>query len=316
MVHIIYDHKYAWHLTGSLHPEQPSRTAVIAEALERAGLKSPANRVTIRPATEKEILLCHTPSYFNLVRCEIEALLESQQLSMLSTGDAMISPRSFDIALLASGGVLSAIDLVLTTQNTKAFCIVRPPGHHACSSSGMGFCIFNNAAIGARYAQQKYGINKVLIVDWDVHHGNGTQEIFYQDPSVFYFSTHEKGNYPGTGTLEEIGYGQGKGTTLNFPILASPTARFEVLEAFNVQLRAEMKIFKPELVIISAGFDAHEADPLGHFNLIDQDFADLTKIVKEIAEEHAAGRIVSVLEGGYNLQALASASVAHVKALS
>jgi acetoin utilization deacetylase AcuC-like enzyme len=315
MIYFVSDPLYTKHRTGYGHPEQPARAVVINQALEQAGHKTDANVLKPRIAKESEVVLCHTQSYFNLVQNEVSSLSGSLDTVLLSTGDAPICSDSLDIALLAAGGVLTAIDQVINNPNSKAFCIVRPPGHHACSDKGMGFCLFNSVAIGARYAQQRYGIKKVLIVDWDVHHGNGTQEIFYSDPSVFYFSTHEKGNYPGTGHEEEIGEGAGKGFTLNCPIQPGPLSSFEVINAFDKTLKERMKSFKPEFVLISAGFDAHKDDPLGHFNLSDQDFFRLSKIVKEIADEYAQGRIVSVLEGGYNLKALASAATAHVKGL-
>jgi acetoin utilization deacetylase AcuC-like enzyme len=244
---------------------------------------------------------------------EVEAL-QDNELAFLSTGDTGISRASFESALLAAGGALTGIDLVIQHPGSKVFCIVRPPGHHACSTRGMGFCLFNNVAIAARYAQRKYGLGKVLIADWDVHHGNGTQEIFNNDPTVFYFSTHEKGLYPGTGTEQETGEGAAKGTKLNYPILPGKQARKEVLHAFE-RLRERMKDFKPDLVLISAGFDGHEADPLGHLNLTDEDYFHLGSILSSIADEHAQGRLVSVLEGGYNLSALMTASVAHVNGL-
>lgn len=315
----VSDPAYTRHNTGPWHPEQPARASVIDQCLIQSGLKTASNSLKPRPAHESELLLCHTLPYLQLVQHEIRALKGTLDTPMLSTGDVVISADSLDIALLAAGGVLTAVDYVMASTSkdhgANAFCIVRPPGHHACSGQGMGFCLFNNAAIAARYAQQRYGVKRVLIADWDVHHGNGTQEIFYQDPTVFYFSTHELGNYPGTGLKEEIGEGAGKGFTLNCPILPSLRSREEVLHAFDVLLRERMQHFQPDLVLISAGFDAHEADPLGHFNLTDQDFFDLTTILKEIADEYAHGRLVSVLEGGYNLQALASASLAHVKSL-
>lgn len=316
MLYIVSDPAYTLHLTGPGHPEQPARISVINKALEENGLKTPTNSLTPRLAKENEILLCHTQAYFNLVQEEVESLKGTSQLAYISTGDAVICAKSFEIALLSAGGVLTAIDKVMTEKSSKAFCVIRPPGHHACSAQGMGFCLFNNVAIGARYAQQKYGINKVLIVDWDVHHGNGTQEIFYKDPTVFYFSTHEKGLYPFTGTSNETGEGPEKGFTLNVPIFPGSMSRMEVMNSFNVLLREKMKTFRPDLILISAGFDGHESDPLGHFNLQDQDFFDLTRIVVEIAEEYAEGRVISVLEGGYNLRALASASVAHAKGMS
>lgn len=315
MVYLVSDPAYTKHRTGAWHPEQPARTMVIDQALLEAGLKTASSILKPRVATEKELLLCHSASYIQLVQKEVNDLKDTEEVVSLSTGDVDISAQSFQIALLAVGGVLVAVDQVMSSAGSKAFCVVRPPGHHACSSCGMGFCLFNNIAIGARYAQQKYGVNRVLIVDWDVHHGNGTQEIFYQDPTVFYFSTHEQNLYPGTGTSEENGEGLGKGFTLNCPISAGKQSRVEVLQAFENQLTDKMKTFQPNLVLISAGFDAHWADPLGHFNLTDQDFSVLTSIVKRLADEYAEGRLISVLEGGYNLTALASAAVAHVKAL-
>jgi acetoin utilization deacetylase AcuC-like enzyme len=315
MVFFVFDLAYTLHLTGPWHPERPERVVAIYNALTKAGLSTPSNTLKPRKATEKEILFAHTPSYYRLVQEEGKALAETNKITSISTGDAQLSALSFEVALLAAGGVLTGIDHVMQSTNSSAYCIVRPPGHHACSAVGMGFCLFNNIAVGARYAQQKYGINKVLVVDWDVHHGNGTQEIFYSDPTVYYFSTHEKGIYPNTGRKEEVGEGAGKGFTWNCPIEPGLQSRVEVLEAFSVTLKEKMETFHPDLVLISAGFDAHEDDPLGHFNLTDHDFFTLTQEVKEVADKYAKGRIVSVLEGGYNLNALASASVAHVKGL-
>jgi acetoin utilization deacetylase AcuC-like enzyme len=315
MFYLVLDSRYTEHQTGPWHPEQPFRVIAIDRALNAAGLKQSSSLLQPRLASEQDVLLCHSPLYLQLVRQEIEVLNDFNSVVSLSTGDVCISRHSFKTALLATGGVLTAIDQVFSVPGSSAFCAVRPPGHHACSSVGMGFCLFNHVAIAARYAQQKYGISRVLIADWDVHHGNGTQEIFYADPTVFYFSTHEKGLYPGTGWEDEKGKGPGLGFTLNYPIASGPLSRLEVLEAFQIHLKEEMKVFKPEFVLVSAGFDAHEKDPLGHFNLNDYDFWSLTACVKEIADTYAEGRLVSVLEGGYHLQALASAAVAHVKAL-
>jgi len=232
----------------------------------------------------------------------------------LSTGDTIVSARSFDVALHATGGVLSAVDSVLTGKTQNAFCIVRPPGHHATPARGMGFCLFNSIAIAARYAQQKYGVDRVLIADWDVHHGNGTQNIFYSDGTVLFFSTHQHPWSPGTGAPDETGEGPGLGMTMNCPFPAG-SGRAEILGAFQERLLPAAEKVKPELVLISAGFDSREGDPLGNFLLTDADFADLTKVLREIADKYAGGRLVSVLEGGYSLPGLAAGVRAHVEAL-
>jgi acetoin utilization deacetylase AcuC-like enzyme len=218
------------------------------------------------------------------------------------------------VGLRAAGGVLNAVDAVFDGRARNAFCAVRPPGHHANAARGMGFCLFNNIAIAARYAQQRYGIARALIVDWDVHHGNGTQDLFYTDPSVFFFSTHQWPLYPGTGRSDETGAGPGEGTTLNFPFPAG-SGRNQVLGAVLTALVPAMRNFRPDLVLISAGFDSRAGDLLGQFTLTDEDFADLTDAVMEIAEEYAGGRLISVLEGGYNLSGLASAAASHVAML-
>jgi acetoin utilization deacetylase AcuC-like enzyme len=219
------------------------------------------------------------------------------------------------VAARAAGAGLNAVDAVAGGRVRNAFCLVRPPGHHANATRGMGFCLFNNVAIAARYAQRKHGVGRVLIVDWDVHHGNGTQDIFYEDSSVFFFSTHQWPLYPGTGRADETGAGEGAGTTMNFPF-PEGSGRAEILGAVQKSLIPAMEAHRPELVVISAGFDSRVGDLLGRFTLTDDDFVDLTRAVMEIADRYAGGRIVSMLEGGYNLDGLASAAAAHVGALT
>ncbi len=306
------------HLTGWQHPESPARYTAICKALEKAGIKTPGNTYRPREASEEELRLCHTAEYIRIVKDDINkvtAMGITDGNYHLSTGDTSICPASYDVALMAVGAVLDGVDAILEGKADNVFSLMRPPGHHACRDRGMGFCFFNNIAIAARYAQQKKGIQKVLIVDWDVHHGNGTQDIFDEDPTVFYFSTHQAGLYPGTGKRKDQGVGAAKGTKMNFPILPGGNSRKEVIAAFEGPLVEAMADFKPDFVMISAGFDAHYADPLGHFNLTEEDFATLTQITKRIADTYAHGRIVSALEGGYDLKALANSALAHCKVL-
>ena len=308
-VALLLDPIYKQHDPGAGHPEQPARYDAVTRAVEESGLMKSLLRVDVRAATEDEIALVHGRKYIETVKRDIAAGAHE-----LSTGDTNVGPRSLDVALRAVGGVLNTVDAVMAGKAANAFCAVRPPGHHARPEQGMGFCIFNNIAIAARYAQRKHGIAKVMIADWDVHHGNGTQDTFYSDGSVFFCSTHQSPWYPGTGAAAETGEGKGKDCTLNFPFPAG-AGRREIVGVFRENLRRAADSFKPDLVLISAGFDSRAGDPLGRFTLSDADFADLTRIMLEIAATHAQGRLISMLEGGYSLTGLASGVAAHVKAL-
>lgn len=309
---IVASAAFSQHLTGLGHPENPARYYAIAHALEKEGFLTKENTLSPRSATKEELLLCHSASYLALLEQEVSSLSkEGRSLKELSTGDVLICPQSFEVAKLAAGGACIAVDAVMQSSQSRAFALLRPPGHHASAERGMGFCLLNHVAIAARYAQKNYGVDRVAIIDWDVHHGNGTQEIFLNDPSIFYFSTHQAPLYPFTGKAQE----RGVGNLLNCPIAVGASSKIAVLEAFTEKLIPAMKDFQPQLVLISAGFDAHVNDPLGGMNLVEEDFALLTQIVKNIAFAYAEGRLVSLLEGGYHLPSLASSVVAHLKAL-
>ncbi len=306
---LIYDPAYLDHQTGR-HPENADRLRVIVSALEGdERLWSRVQKVSPLPASETDIERCHGRRLIDQLRNLCERGVPFVDL------DTVISKESFEVARLASGAAITAVDSVFTGEADNSFALVRPPGHHATPNRAMGFCLFNNAAIGARYAQAKYGAERVLIIDWDVHHGNGTQDIFWDDPTVFYFSTHQYPYYPGTGASNERGQGKGEGTTLNIPLSLGTPARSH-REAFTDALKEIEKVAPPDLIIISAGFDSRRGDPLGGLMLEDSDFREMTKEVMEMADRHSEGRVVSILEGGYNLNTLGETVRTHVNALS
>ena len=307
---LLLDPTYRAHEPGEGHPECPERYETITNALKGAGLESKLAAVPSREAEVPEIERCHPRSYIELVRDEV-----SEGLDVLSTGDTNLGARSYHVATRAVGGVLNAVDAVMAGRLKRVFCAVRPPGHHARPAQGMGFCLFNNVALGARHAQMQHGAARVAIVDWDVHHGNGTQDIFYEDGSVLFASIHQSPWYPFTGHAEETGSGKGKGTTINCPLPAG-SGITEVAAAVDDKVLPAISAFKPDLIMISAGFDSRMNDPLGRFKLTDADFQELTRRLRKAAEELCAGRLISVLEGGYHLQGLGLAVTAHVEALS
>ncbi len=305
---IAYDPRVQNHDTGPGHPEQIARYQAVMARLESSGLLENALKPPPRIATDDELALVHSDNYIQLVEREV------QHRHQLSTGDTTINSASAEVARVAVGCALAAVDAVFTGQAANAFCVVRPPGHHASAARGMGFCLFNTVAVAARYAQRKYAIDRVAIIDWDVHHGNGTQDIFYRDGSVLFFSTHQSPLYPGTGARNETGEGPGLGATINCPFKAG-AGKTEILGAFDHLFAPAVAQFRPGLILISAGFDSRIGDPLGQFTLTDADFHELTNKTMHLAAQHCEGRVVSVLEGGYSLEGLASAAEAHVLAL-
>lgn len=298
------------HDTGEGHPETSGRYRVVMNSLiSDEALWRDLVEIEAPAAPRGNILACHTPQLFK--RLENAA----EEGNMYLDADTVISIESFDVALHGAGAACRAVDAVMNGEADNAFVAMRPPGHHATRETAMGFCLFNNVAIAARYAQQKYKeIERVAVVDWDVHHGNGTQGIFYDDPSVFFFSIHQYPWYPGTGSRGETGHGRGKGFTLNVPVKARTSAA-EHRRMFEAAIESIGAQFKPDLIFISAGFDAHRTDPLGQLQLENDDFISMTRTVKDWAKEVCGGKVVSCLEGGYNLETLGETVRAHVAEL-
>jgi len=307
----VYDDIYLKHDTGSRHPERRQRLTAINAGLAKK--LSEGKLQLIHPKTSSDILdwikIVHSQLYIKRVR---ESCQNGEEY--MDSADTPISKESYDVAVMAASGVLSAIDSVMEGKIRNAFCAVRPPGHHALRDRAMGFCLFNNVAIGAKYIQKKYGLSKVLIVDWDVHHGNGTQDVFYDDSTVLYFSIHRSPFYPGSGNANERGTGKGLNYTINVP-MAPGSGDEDYKKVFVDVLKPRAIEFDPDFVLVSAGFDAHKDDPLGGMNITAGGYAEMTTIVKDIAEKCCDGRLVSVLEGGYSIDGLVDSVDAHVSVL-
>jgi acetoin utilization deacetylase AcuC-like enzyme len=306
---LVFDEIFLRHRTTPGHPECPERLLAIRDSLRAAGIWDKLELIPVRPAERELVELVHESPYIDRV-----AALAAKGGGYLDSPDTPISADSFHVALCAVGGLIEAAERILAGSIDNAFAAVRPPGHHALPDHAMGFCLFNNVAIVARYLQRQHGLERILIVDWDVHHGNGTQAIFYDDPNVLYFSIHQYPFYPGTGSRQERGWGDGLGFTINAPVPAG-TDEQTWLSAFREHLLPVLEHFPPDFVLISAGFDAHELDLLGRLGVTTEGYAEATRIVKEIADRFAGGRLLSALEGGYHLGALGASVAAHVAVL-
>ncbi len=292
---IVRDERYLRHGAGVVHPESPQRLVAIYRMLDEADMKGKFQEIEPRHATRAELEAIHVPSYIDRVAAT------SGKSSVYLDPDTSTTPDSYDAALLAAGGVCRAIDDVVSGKVNNAFALVRPPGHHAEADRPAGFCLFNNIAIGARYGTGKYGLKRVLIVDWDLHHGNGTQHSFYGDADILYFSTHQYPYYPGTGALGEMGKGKGLGYTINVPLVPG-AGDAEYLSIFTEILKPVALQFKPDIVLVSAGFDIYREDPLGGMAVTPRGFGCLARVVLDIAEACCGGKLVMVLEGGYNVE--------------
>jgi acetoin utilization deacetylase AcuC-like enzyme len=293
---IVIDSRYQDHYTGKNHPERPARIGTLlnlVESYQRPGLK----RFEPRLATPQEIALIHETSHVDRVAAT------AQHERFAFDADTPVSAQSYTTARLATGGLLTILEAVMTRDIDNGFALVRPPGHHAERNRAMGFCLFNSAAIGAAYLRKQFGLKRILVMDWDLHHGNGTQHSFYDDPSVLYVSTHQYPYYPGTGAAEEAGQGLGEGYTVNLPIPAG-WGNTEYLELFQTVVDPICRQFEPEFVLISAGFDAHARDPLGGMTVTEEGFELMARILLRVARDHAQGRCAAILEGGYDLEGL------------
>jgi len=301
---LITSDTYQNHNTGDGHPEKIDRVTAIIDNFKKLDNK---NLLWKKPSKFERLLLevTHNSDYINFV----EKSFPKKGLSFLD-GDTIVSPGSKEATSDAVGSIITAIDGVQNNEFKNAFCAVRPPGHHAEKNKAMGFCIYNNVAVGANYLINKYKLNKIAIIDFDVHHGNGTQDIFYDNEKVLYISTHQFPFYPGSGTEQEKGK---HNNIFNIPLPAGTTSE-EYLNAFELVLK-KINEFKPEFILLSAGFDAHKDDPLAQFQLESKDFYDITKRTLELSRIHCGGKVVSILEGGYDLVALKESSEMHVKAL-
>lgn len=305
---ILYDDIFLTHKPPFSHPENPSRLDAITKKLNQESFFEKVELIKPDSASEDDILLAHSKEQVNYVKSSIE------QNRIMLDEDTYAVKESWNAALTAAGSLIKAVDLVMNKKFRHTFCLLRPPGHHAESNRPMGFCLFNNVAIGAKYALKKFQLDRIAIIDWDVHHGNGTQEIFYQSSEVYYFSLHQFPLYPGTGTENERGDNNGINFTLNFPFPAY-TKGETYIKIFNERIIPELTSYKPQVIILSAGFDAHKDDPLANMLLVENDFAEMTKIIKQFASSEKIP-IISALEGGYNLNALASSVYEHLKVLN
>jgi acetoin utilization deacetylase AcuC-like enzyme len=295
------------HETGH-HPESADRLRAVYAQLEATHLVDRFERGQIRTASCEEISRVHEPDYIQQV--ERWAASDGGQVET----DTVMSRDSYEVARQAAGCAVDAVEQVVAGKYRRALCLIRPPGHHALPEAPMGFCLFNNVAVAARHAVHRLGLSRVLIVDWDVHHGNGTQDVFYSEGQVYFLSSHRSPFYPGSGAAEETGTGRGLGTIFNLP-LRFGISRLEFRERFQNMLDGAAARAKPELVLISAGFDAHRADPIGSLGLETEDFAELTRLVVGCADQFCGGKVVSLLEGGYDLRALAESVQAHAEEL-
>jgi len=298
---VVIDPDYLKHDPGEFHPERPERLKVLLDLPRELDAKS-FQLLAPRPALREEIESCHSSDYIELVQST------SKKNRHALDGDTITCRDSFGTGLLAAGGFLKLIDSIEAADFRNGFALVRPPGHHAVSNRAMGFCLFNTVAIGAHHLKRHYGVKRIMIIDWDVHHGNGTQDAFYQDPSVLYLSTHQYPYYPGTGAIEEAGAGAGEGFTVNVPLPAG-CGDEEYLGVFKEIVLPIGEKYKPEWILVSAGFDPHRRDPLGGMDVTEKGFGAMATMLLDLAAEHAGGKIAFLLEGGYDLKALRSSVI-------